>query len=196
MKLLLKDLELIGTGSQRKCYAFPGDASRCVKVVYNSSRGGAREIARETEYFRHLQKRLRDWRCIPRFYGTVETDAGTGYVFERVSDFDGRTSATLEEFIRDRRGEKDLAVFSKILDDLRAYLFENEILVRNLRPYNILCRRVGETETVPVVCDNLGAKFAPFYMISSALRRRRLRRKWEDFMNFPSVADCLREFSR
>ena len=88
----------LGTGRHRKCYAHPEDAQRCIKIVYHRGDGGDKEIRRELKYYAHLGRRLKDWSGIPRYHGTVETDCGTGYVYDVIADFDGKPSITLTEF--------------------------------------------------------------------------------------------------
>ena len=85
----------LGTGRHRKCYAHPDDAQRCIKIVYNSGHGGDKETQRELKYYAHLSRYLKDWSGIPRYYGTVETDCGTGYVYDVITDYDGKPSITL-----------------------------------------------------------------------------------------------------
>ncbi|MEA7614608.1 YrbL family protein, partial [Salmonella enterica subsp. enterica serovar Anatum] len=38
----------------------------------------------------------------------------------------------------------------------KRYLLDNHIVTMSLKPQNILCQRISESEVVPVVCDNLG----------------------------------------
>ena len=86
----LSEQSPLGTGRHRKCYAHPEDAQRCIKIVYHRGDGGDKEIRRELKYYAHLGRRLKDWSGIPRYHGTVETDCGTGYVYDVIADFDGK----------------------------------------------------------------------------------------------------------
>ncbi|MDP1136360.1 YrbL family protein, partial [Klebsiella pneumoniae] len=53
---------------------------------------------------------------------------------------------------------KKYAVFSKVqlLKQLKRYLQDNRIVTMSLKPQNILCHRISESEVIPVVCDNIG----------------------------------------
>ncbi|MDI0585375.1 YrbL family protein, partial [Escherichia coli] len=102
----LSEQNPLGTGRHRKCYAHPEDAQRCIKIVYHRGDGGDKEIRRELKYYAHLGRRLKDWSGIPRYHGTVETDCGTGYVYDVIADFDGKPSITLTEFAEQCRYAK------------------------------------------------------------------------------------------
>ena len=89
-------VEPLGKGLHRTCYPHPEFPDRCIKVVHNFGKGGAKEIVREISYYEHLQTYLADWSGLPCYYGTVETDCGKGYIYDRIIDFDGQASRTLQ----------------------------------------------------------------------------------------------------
>lgn len=88
--ILLSKQTPLGAGRHRKCYTHPDNARRCIKVIYNRDHGGDKEIRRELSYYAHLSRYLTDWSAIPRYYGTVETDCGTGYVYDNDYRFQRR----------------------------------------------------------------------------------------------------------
>lgn len=157
--ILLSKQTPLGAGRHRKCYTHPDNARRCIKVIYNRDHGGDKEMRRELSYYAHLSRYLADWSAIPRYYGTVETDCGTGYVYDMITDFNGAPSITLTEFAAQCRYEEDVAVLRRLLKKLKRYLLDNHIVTMSLKPQNILCQRISESEVVPVVCDNLGGKY-------------------------------------
>ncbi len=93
-----------------------------------------REIRRELKYYAHLGRRLKDWSGIPRYHGTVETDCGTGYVYDVIADFDGKPSITLTEFAEQCRYEEDIAQLRQLLKQLKRYLQDNRIVTMSLKP--------------------------------------------------------------
>ena len=190
--LHLSDHTPLGTGRHRKCYAHPDDAQRCIKIVYNNDQGGDKEIKRELGYYAHLNRYLKDWSGIPRYYGTVETDCGTGYVYDVISDFDGKPSITLKQFAAECRYEEDLVVLRQILRTLKKYITENHIVTMTLKPANILCHRISESEVVPVICDNIGeSTFIPLATWSKWFCRRKQERLWDRFIAQPVLAAAL-----
>ncbi|MDI5811314.1 YrbL family protein, partial [Salmonella enterica subsp. enterica serovar Anatum] len=40
----------------------------------------------------------------------------------------------------------------RLLKKLKRYLLDNHIVTMSLKPQNILCQRISESEVVPVVC--------------------------------------------
>ena len=167
---------IIGIGHHRTCYIHPHDTSKCIKVIHNPVKHALNEVKREVGYYRYLAKHLKDWRGIPKFYGAVETNLGQGFVYERIIDFDGNPSQTMD--IR-YGADKNRNLFNEevhLFDDLEKYLFNNSIVTMTLKPYNILCHRISSTEVFPVICDNIGtAAFIPIEIFCPWLARRRER---------------------
>lgn len=157
---------VVGVGHHRVCYIDPEDNTKCIKVVYNPSKHASQEIRRELSYYRRLQRTLKDWSGIPKYYGEVETSLGKGYVYDRIMDFDGKPSQTMQERYKDldKSGLKDEMM--RLVEQLEDYLLKNHVVTMSLKPFNILCHRVSETEIVPVICDNIGsASFIPIEVV-------------------------------
>lgn len=190
----LSDSTPLGTGRHRKCYQHPDNAARCIKVVYNSESGGDKEIKRELGYYRHLARRLQDWSGLPRYYGTVETDCGTGYVYDAILDYDGSPSITLTDFAESCRYEEDFRVLRQLLKELKRYLHKNRIVTMTLKPQNILCQRISQSEMVPVICDNIGeSTFLPVATWSAWFCHRKQQRLWQRFLMQPVLAAALQQ---
>lgn len=182
----------LGTGRHRKCYAHPGDAQRCIKIVYRADDSGEKETNRELKYYARLSRYLKDWSGIPRYYGTVETDCGTGYVYDVIADFDGKPSVTLTEFARQCRYEEDIALLRQMLKKLRRYLHDNHIVTMTLKPQNVLCHRISESEVIPVICDNIGeSTLIPLATWSKWFCRRKQERLWQRFIAQPDLTLAL-----
>lgn len=82
--------------------------------------------------------------------------AEPSYVYDVIADFDGKPSITLTEFAEQCRYEEDIAQLRQLLKQLKRYLQDNRIVTMSLKPQNILCHRISESEVIPVVCDNIG----------------------------------------
>ena len=88
---------LIGEGGHRDVYINPGNPAQCIKVDVKRSHDHYREMRyRRSREFRRLSPSS----LMVEYYGAVQTNLGTGYIFERVLDYDGTTSKTLDEIIR------------------------------------------------------------------------------------------------
>ena len=75
----------------------------------------------------------------------------TGYVYDVIADFDGKPPITLTEFAEQCRYEEDIAQLRQLLKQLKRYLQDNRIVTMSLKPQNILCHRISESEVIPVV---------------------------------------------
>lgn len=188
----------LGTGRHRKCYAHPENPALCIKIVYNFDKGGDKELKRELRYYTYLANHLKDWSGLPALHGTIETDIGTGYIYDIVKDYDGNIATSLTEFAQSCHEKGDIRTLRQVLDTLKSWLSENRIVTMNLKPQNILCRRISKTEVVPVVVDNIGeATLLPMATWSSWFCKKKQMRQWKRFMQNPLFAniDGLHETS-
>lgn len=179
---------VIGVGHHRVCFIHPQDSRLCIKVVYNHCDTADQELARELKYYAHLQRTLRDWRGLAKFRGKVETNLGVGYVYDRILDFDMSSSKTLEQYFTLNNIQRTAEEMQIVLTKLKQYLSENKVVTMSIKPYNILCQRVSESEVFPVICDNIGsATLIPLEMYSSWFYRQKLERIWNRFEKDPLV---------
>lgn len=174
---------LVGRGLHRECYQHPQDPGLCVKVLMSAR--GQSEASREEHYLTLLRRRGISWSALPRFHGTVETNAGKGWVFDLIRDEDGPVSATLHDYLKDE--EKTEAVFSglkKALPELKETLVGECIVTMNIKAKNIVYCRSTDASGRLVVIDNIGnsdyipiADYLPFWA------RLKTRRKWTRFQS-------------
>jgi hypothetical protein len=175
-------------GYHRDCYVHPADDGLCIKV---SLRGNFRESAREAKYYRHLQRRRVSWDLLPRFHGFVETNLGSGAVFDLVRDFDGKVSATLEHYLR----SPDLMAanidgLTRAIRSLKAYLIEHRIITRTLKAKNIVYQKTDPGNGRLLIIDNIGnTEFFPIGNYVGFFARRKIMRKWARFEK-----DILKKF--
>lgn len=183
---------VVGVGHHRACYIHPQDASKCIKVIYNFTDNADVEVKRECAYYRRLEKYLKDWRGVPRYYGEVETNLGVGYVYDRTVDFDGKPSQTMLERYQGMKKNPELYdEMLRLVDELERYMTDNHIVTMNVKPKNVLCHRISETEIFPVVCDNLGTSaFFPIAVYCPWFARKKLKRQFERMRSkLPSRGD-------
>lgn len=153
---------VVGVGRHKVCYIHPEDPRKCIKVIYNPDPHAFQEIKREVAYYRRLEKYLKDWSGLPRFYGEIDTNFGIGYVYDRIIDFDGRPSETMDQRYRDIHTKASFIEEKQLVDNLEKYLLDNHVVTMTLKPYNILCHRISRNKFFPVICDNIGvAAFIP-----------------------------------
>ena len=179
--LYLDDSLVIGKGAHRICYRHPSEQNKCIKIIHSADKSMQRL---ECKYYQQLALADINWEHLSRYYGTTETNLGTGYVYQLIRDFDGSISLALSEYLNINAPKK---IGSELLRDslgeLKRYLLENKIVVRNLRPYNVVFQRISSTNGIAVIIDNIG-HHNNFYHLSDRiafLARKDIQKKWRKF---------------
>lgn len=177
----LDDSLIIGKGAHRVCYRHPSDQSKCIKIISVADDSSQRL---ECKYYQQLEAADISWKHLSRYYGVAETNLGKGYVYQLIRDFDGKVSLSLAEYLNDSVANNvDTNLIIDSLRDLKKYLLENKIVVRNLRPYNVVFQRTNQTEGEAVIIDNIG-HHNNFYHLSDRiafLARKDIQKKWHKF---------------
>ncbi len=180
---------LIGQGCHKKVYAVPQEPDKCVKIIYNAD--GQKDIKRELSYRSYRRAHNMPMDLVPKYYGTVETNLGRGYLYERITDADGKPSVTLRDCVR------DTAILSRYLEDITAKLLElrRRIMDENwitmgITDENIIFRKEASNEYRVCLISDLGtADFIPVTRIRW-FAVKKIRRKWQRL-----VEDLQREIN-
>lgn len=176
MQIELNDKLLIGKGTRRSCYQHPSDASMCIKISTGTP-NSIKQQARETHYYRAMEKRGVDFSHLARYEGAVETNLGTGYLYECIKDNDGSYSKSLTHHLRKNKvGQAELMLqFS----DLEDYLLEQGILFYDLNGGNIICQKDANDKLRLVMIDGIGEVISfTFLNIFKFHRDRTIKRRW------------------
>lgn len=172
--------DLIGKGVHRECYIHPKNADQCIKIVY---RGGEAETVREQKSYRYLAKRGISWEMLAKFHGSIDTNLGTGAVFDLVRDYDGSISKTLDTYFK--LTDETTISYSNIVQclcELKHYLLEYNIITMAFKPKNILYKRLSHTTGRCVIVDNIGnSDFIPICTYNKFLGNKKILRKWDRF---------------
>lgn len=177
----LSEDNLLGTGTRRLCYEYPGKLDLCIKIPM-TTKNGIKQQKREVVFYQKLAKRGVPTERVTRYHGTVETSLGTGYVYDAIRDADGSTSKQFMHYLRnvpERHAE-----YLAILLLLEAYLFENRVVFYDLSPWNILCRQNGDGSLEPFIIDGVGDIVAiPVLNLSDKLLHGKIKRRWFRMIN-------------
>lgn len=175
----LSNAPLVGKGSSRICYVHPEDERKCVKVIY-TRRQDINQL--EMKHYRRFQRRRVSWELMARPYGFVETTAGEGAVFSLSRDFDGGISKPLDWYLAHEQMNGMSLQLQKALEQFKAFLFREGIVVRELKPDNLVYQRLSVERGRLVLIDGVGNnQLLPFANYSRRLARRMLSRKWLKF---------------
>lgn len=178
MKLVLTEEHYLGRGTNKICYYHPEDKNKIIKFSLDSA--DETDMEYELKFRKICKGKCAESTLLTKYYGTVETNKGTGYVFECVRDFDGKLSETFEAlFLREKNSPK---VF-EILATLRQKLLEEAMITYTIFPDNFLVQRVSEQEYRIRIIDGIGMHVLfplPYY--SKRLARQRQKCIFEKFI--------------
>ena len=179
MKLYLAEKDFLGEGTAKKVFYHPEDKNLCIKISFDSSQDF--DTREELRYRRVCKKMVDQSSLLTKYFGTIETNLGTGHVFELVRDYDGTVSETLESLIS---REKDISKIYELLQKFKKTLFEELIIIQELSTLDLLVQRISEQESRIRIVDDIGMHHVliPLTFYSKTLIRRREKKKWRDFV--------------
>ena len=178
----LSDAVLIGTGDHKKVFISPADMRKCIKVLFRTP---DEDLERELAYRKSREKRGLKSKLLTTYFGTVETNFGTGYVFEHVIDFDGSTSRTLAQLLKNAVADTRLVpVVTKVMCVFKAMWFEELISVSNVEPGNFMVQRYSENDFTVRIIDNIGSSaFIPLPYYFDCVAKFRTKKYWNRFLS-------------
>ena len=178
-KIVLYDSLFIGEGGSRNCYVHPFDVNLCIKTTKKQSH--QRSVDREVGYYKRMKKRGNSFSMIAKYYYSVETNQGKGEVYELVRDYNGEISKDLKYYLN-LKDESITQQVTKLVEDLRVYLKDENIRFSDLCSHNILLKKINEKEYALVIIDGIGdnnqvplLEYFPFLGIKRSIK------KWEKF---------------
>lgn len=179
----LDDSLLYGQGSHKKCFLHPHNKNLCIKIAYNE--GGQKDLIREINYIDVLKRRHKDYSILPKYFGKVNTNLGTGYVFEIIRDYNNGRTQTLEDFITDLNlFSQNYSLIVSLLKELKEKLYKNEIITMVLFPENILFQKTDEnTYSVRIVNDRGSAVLIPLEYHFKYFAHTKILRRWKMFLD-------------
>ena len=173
--LNLTKAHLIGEGRDRLCYQHPDIYDSCVKVAKTSEK----QTRRERCYFKYLYFQKKDCRYLAEYQSDCQTDRGPGAMFRLIRDFNGSISKTLTQcMLDDEIKEDELAILSK---NLKKYLFENAICVRDLSPNNVVVQKNEKSNELIIIDGVSNASIVPFAVFFTFWVRIHLEKSWNSY---------------
>lgn len=185
-ELILTEELFIGMGGRQKTYIHPLDPSKCVKIAYS---GNIRDVEKELRYRKICAERLKDSRLITKYFGTAQTNFGTGYIYERVRDYDGSTSKDLGVFLSTAESVKQVeTVLLSFKED-----FLNECIVTvDRNTANFMVQEISQGVYQVRIVDNIGTPvLIPLVYYFKFAARWKARRMWNVW-----VRDLAKNFSK
>ncbi len=183
----------IAKGAERECYLHPNDFTKVIKVEYNNSIDRNQNNL-DLYYYNYLEKKNTSYSNIVKCYGEVETNIGSGVVFDAVKNDDGTFSQSFEDVIAQKTLSKEEE--SKLLLELQYYLSENNIVFGDVVLSNILCQKISKNNYKLIIIDGLGGRRFGFklwmHMHSKLFTRLRIQKQFKKLMrNYKQLALTL-----
>lgn len=196
-QIILNDDLFIGEGMGRKCYIHPENNNLCIKIA---SPRGKRSSEREKSYFKRLHWYGKSFEHIADYKGSIDTNNGSGDLYELVRDYDGNISKNLEYYF-DMNDKKITSKMLGLIEDLRVYLKEQYILFSDLDMDNMLVQKIDEKSWKLVMIDGVGDNNQiPLLEFIKPLGIKRNAKKWDLFKirigkKFPNITKSIKNFS-
>ena len=180
-KIIITDDLYLGTGRHKTVYAHPTDPHLCIKILHTTPDP---DFDREIRYRKALGTRADDMTLLTRYFGEVDTSKGKGYLFERVVDFDGKSSKTLLKLLDEALVDKTkLPSVGKILMDFKRTYFAEKILLAGIDADNYLVQRISPTENRVRIIDNVGTSaLIPLAYYFDLFAKKRIVKYWRKFV--------------
>lgn len=124
--LILK--KKVGVGAVRECFEHPTDKGKCVKVLLENADPSV--FRKEFEIYSAVKDVLNDF-IVSCEKEPVETDKGTGMVYDLLTDDDGEVSKMIFDYKNDADIKRELDSFADRL--LKNNLFFYDFNVNNFR---------------------------------------------------------------
>lgn len=180
--ILSEDL-FLGKGSHKKCYKYPKESNKCIKIPYTIP--GKKDLERELTYLKVLQRKNKNYSVLPHYFGHTETNLGTGHIYELITDYDGSPSKTLEDYCKNNSLlEKDFNLLVMLLKELKQNLLDNEIITMGIWPENIIVQYGGADSTdykLRIINDMGSAALIPLEYYFSFVAKKRINKRWSRF---------------
>ena len=181
----------IGEGGHQATYIHPLDKTKCVKIPHDPEDG---DVKKELRYRRMCAKKLERSRLVTEYFGTIETNMGLGYVFERVLDFDGKTSKDLKDFLpKTRPDSQTLQKIWTVLLNFKSDFLRENIAIVDTDITNFMVQEPAPGSYRVRIVDNIGTPvlipLVYWFEFAAAWKAKRYWNRIVDFLarTYPEV---------
>lgn len=187
--MILTEGLFLGQGLHKATYIHPENFNLCVKVPFVANDA---ELKHELAYRKARQLKHLESSALTGYYGSVDTNIGKGYVFERIFDNETEKPSKTMEDIFNRENNKviigqkaDIELIKYILKDLHMHIFDDKIITNDTTLFNFLIQYNGKSAWPCVrIIDNIGSPVAiPLLYYFDSLAQSHIRRYWQRLTN-------------
>ena len=189
--LEIKKELFIGAGGHNATYIHPIDKTKCIKIPHDPNDG---DVKKEMRYRRMCAKKLAKSRLVTEFFGTIETNLGLGYVFERVLDYNGQTSKDLRDFLpKTKPDATTLQRIWTILLNFKSDFLRENIAIVDTDITNFMVQEATKGSFRVRIVDNIGTPvlipLVYWFEFAAAWKAKRYWNKIVDWLaqNYPEI---------
>lgn len=181
-KINLTNEDILGKGFHKTTYAYPEKQHLCIKIVHATP---DTDLDREMAYRKALKFCKKEKNSLTAYHGTVETNLGTGYIFDRVINFDG-TSCINFKYLLEYPQEVENMLGVKLYDIFTAFrelMLKEYVVVSDTDPVNFMIQRTSPSTYIFKIIDNIGSPvLIPLVYYMDLLAVKRSRKYWKRFI--------------
>jgi len=183
-QVVIREEDFLGCGYVRNVYKHPDDPTKVIKIAREDFHKmiGKDNYIDET-YISYLCRNNKSLKHITKFYGWVDTQKGYGAVFDRIVNYDGNEPVSLTMYLKECQDSHSI---SRLVTELKEYLFENSIVFSDPNPSNILVQEYKKGKRRLVIIDGLGSKsydLKLFITMTFPLYASyRVKKQWKKFL--------------
>ena len=189
--LEIKKELFIGAGGHNATYIHPIDKTKCIKIPHDPNDG---DVKKEMRYRKMCAKKLAKSRLVTEFFGTIETNLGLGYVFERVLDYNGQTSKDLRDFLpKTKPDAQTLQRIWTILLNFKSDFLRENIAIVDTDIENFMVQEPTKGSFRVRIVDNIGTPvlipLVYWFDFAAAWKAKRYWNKIVDWLaqNYPEI---------
>lgn len=181
-KINLTKEDILGKGFHKTTYVHPKKKHLCIKIVHSTP---DTDLDREMAYRSALKFCKKEKSSLTAYHGTVETNLGTGYIFDRVINFDG-TACIDFKYLLEYPQEAEDKLGTKLFDIFAAFrdlMLKEYVVVSDTDPVNFMIQRTSPSTYIFKIVDNIGTPaLIPLVYYLDFLAIKRSRKYWQRFV--------------
>lgn len=180
--LTLTEEHYIGEGAHRIVYQHPDDPAKCIKIPKPNAVKDPNHC--DQRYYELLNKhgKVNTQSLLPQYYGPVNTNKGTGNLYQRIINADGTPAVSLNRYLIEKKlTDKEIAMF---IQRISRTLIKYNLRLHDKNPENVLLAKDHKGELKVYVIDGFGSRdidismyLSSFSALFSSFKTRRTMKK-------------------
>ena len=176
----IKQDDFIAEGVYQKCYKHPDNDNLCIKISKQDIEDT--RLSYEINYWRKISRKKikkNDYQFFSKYRGTLETNLGTGYVFDLIkNETNNETSKTLEYYLLNKTDEISNEMLKSGFKRLIRLMTKYKVVANDIRAKNICCKILKNNSIQLIHIDGVGHRdFIPLVDWLSCMAKKKIERR-------------------